>query len=237
MNTKFCYYNNYSLSQPRHFCKTCRRYWTRGGALRNVPIFQLGGHSIPRLNISSSPSSGVVYNQLSNPSFGDLESSFLATNNNCLNLDPSLGFSFSLPPLFKNQNENNVQYGVGTQDEAFVGNQVAASIESLSSINQDLHWKLQQQRFATMLFGWDNNIPPKEINVSRASGGSCGDHSRKQAQSGNLATDFFFEDTCAPTMNSTRSTTSNDTNNGTENVRWNNGAQEWHNLDQFKSLP
>ncbi|KAL9327375.1 hypothetical protein ACSQ67_008020 [Phaseolus vulgaris] len=37
-NTKFCYYNNYSLTQPRHFCKTCRRYWTNGGALRNVPI-------------------------------------------------------------------------------------------------------------------------------------------------------------------------------------------------------
>ncbi|KAH9316745.1 hypothetical protein KI387_043983 [Taxus chinensis] len=38
MNTKFCYYNNYSLTQPRHFCKNCRRYWTKGGALRNVPI-------------------------------------------------------------------------------------------------------------------------------------------------------------------------------------------------------
>lgn len=37
-NTKFCYFNNYSLMQPRHFCKTCRRYWTRGGALRNVPV-------------------------------------------------------------------------------------------------------------------------------------------------------------------------------------------------------
>ncbi|XP_073032075.1 uncharacterized protein [Primulina eburnea] len=37
-NTKFCYYNNYNLSQPRHFCKSCRRYWTRGGALRNVPV-------------------------------------------------------------------------------------------------------------------------------------------------------------------------------------------------------
>ncbi|CAK8541598.1 unnamed protein product [Lathyrus sativus] len=37
-NTKFCYFNNYSLSQPRHFCKTCRRYWTRGGALRSVPV-------------------------------------------------------------------------------------------------------------------------------------------------------------------------------------------------------
>lgn len=37
-NTKFCYYNNYSLSQPRYFCKGCRRYWTEGGALRKVPV-------------------------------------------------------------------------------------------------------------------------------------------------------------------------------------------------------
>ncbi|KAJ7299849.1 hypothetical protein O6H91_Y136300 [Diphasiastrum complanatum] len=37
-HTKFCYYNNYSLAQPRHFCRTCKRYWTKGGALRNVPV-------------------------------------------------------------------------------------------------------------------------------------------------------------------------------------------------------
>ncbi|KAJ8506254.1 hypothetical protein OPV22_007140 [Ensete ventricosum] len=37
-NTKFCYYNNYSRSQPRHFCKACRRHWTEGGTLRNVPV-------------------------------------------------------------------------------------------------------------------------------------------------------------------------------------------------------
>ncbi|XP_039026029.1 dof zinc finger protein DOF2.2-like [Hibiscus syriacus] len=44
-NTKFCYCNNCSLSQPlyfitqpRYFCKTCRRYRTRGGVLRNVPV-------------------------------------------------------------------------------------------------------------------------------------------------------------------------------------------------------
>lgn len=37
-NTKFCYYNNYSLSQPRHLCKACKRYWTRGGTLRSVPV-------------------------------------------------------------------------------------------------------------------------------------------------------------------------------------------------------
>ncbi|KAD2806263.1 hypothetical protein R6Q59_028746 [Mikania micrantha] len=37
-NTKFCYYNNYNLLQPRHYCKNCRRYWTKGGTLRKVPI-------------------------------------------------------------------------------------------------------------------------------------------------------------------------------------------------------
>ncbi|XP_028763470.1 cyclic dof factor 1 [Neltuma alba] len=38
MNTKFCYYNNYNVNQPRHFCKSCQRYWTAGGTMRNVPV-------------------------------------------------------------------------------------------------------------------------------------------------------------------------------------------------------
>ncbi|OWM72952.1 dof zinc finger protein DOF1.5 [Punica granatum] len=38
MDTKFCYFNNYNVNQPRHFCRGCQRYWTAGGALRNVPI-------------------------------------------------------------------------------------------------------------------------------------------------------------------------------------------------------
>ncbi|KAM3298917.1 hypothetical protein ACQJBY_040418 [Aegilops geniculata] len=37
-DTKFCYYNNYSTAQPRHYCRTCRRYWTHGGTLRKVPV-------------------------------------------------------------------------------------------------------------------------------------------------------------------------------------------------------
>ena len=37
-NTKFAYYNHHNLSQPRHFCKDCHRHWTKGGALRNVPV-------------------------------------------------------------------------------------------------------------------------------------------------------------------------------------------------------
>uniref|UniRef100_A0A0C9S929 TSA: Wollemia nobilis Ref_Wollemi_Transcript_2243_2507 transcribed RNA sequence n=1 Tax=Wollemia nobilis TaxID=56998 RepID=A0A0C9S929_9CONI len=38
LDTKFCYYNNYNVNQPRHFCKNCQRYWTAGGTMRNVPV-------------------------------------------------------------------------------------------------------------------------------------------------------------------------------------------------------
>ncbi|KAJ4916570.1 Dof-type zinc finger DNA-binding family protein [Raphanus sativus] len=41
-DTKFCYYNNYNASQPRHFCRNCQRYWTSGGSMRmtmrTVPV-------------------------------------------------------------------------------------------------------------------------------------------------------------------------------------------------------
>ncbi|KAK9085177.1 hypothetical protein Sjap_025588 [Stephania japonica] len=50
-NTKFCYYNNYNKLQPRHFCKSCRRHWTKGGTLRNVPVG--GGQKNKRLKTST----------------------------------------------------------------------------------------------------------------------------------------------------------------------------------------
>ncbi|CAA2984666.1 dof zinc finger -like [Olea europaea subsp. europaea] len=50
--TKFCYYNNYNKSQPRHFCKACNRHWTKGGTLRNVPVG--GGRKKKRLKTSNS---------------------------------------------------------------------------------------------------------------------------------------------------------------------------------------
>ncbi|OMO66357.1 Zinc finger, Dof-type [Corchorus olitorius] len=61
-NTKFCYYNNYNLSQPRHFCKNCRRYWTKGGALRNIPV---GGGTRKNAKRSSSSSSSSSSNNSS----------------------------------------------------------------------------------------------------------------------------------------------------------------------------
>uniref|UniRef100_A0A7N0UJ25 Dof zinc finger protein n=1 Tax=Kalanchoe fedtschenkoi TaxID=63787 RepID=A0A7N0UJ25_KALFE len=62
-NTKFCYYNNYSLSQPRYFCKGCRRYWTEGGSLRNIPVGG-GSRKNKRSPSSSSAPPGVASKKL-----------------------------------------------------------------------------------------------------------------------------------------------------------------------------
>lgn len=53
MDTKFCYYNNYNVNQPRHFCKNCQRYWTAGGSLRNVPVG--AGRRKNKQSMASSP--------------------------------------------------------------------------------------------------------------------------------------------------------------------------------------
>ncbi|CAO2211325.1 unnamed protein product [Urochloa humidicola] len=66
-DTKFCYYNNYNTSQPRHFCKGCRRYWTKGGTLRNVPVGG-GTRKKPSSSSSSSPPSSYAANSGKKPS-------------------------------------------------------------------------------------------------------------------------------------------------------------------------
>ncbi|GAB2282994.1 hypothetical protein Dimus_017526 [Dionaea muscipula] len=245
-NTKFCYYNNYSLSQPRHFCKTCRRYWTKGGALRNVPVgggcrknkklksssssshstslgdddhhlhqvhhhhllcssdqFGVGGLKFfngisPAIDFqlgslgtasSSFPRAATVGGGLYNP-FSPLLISDISTGSQ---LDlvgtssasasasasaPAAGstfLGFNYPPAMKQGESfdgstiqemgglihrtcNNVGGGSSSS--------LASSIESLSTINQELHWKLQQQRLA-ILYGTQKQI-------SCAAGGGAG---------------------------------------------------------------
>ena len=87
VNTKFCYYNNYSLSQPRYFCKTCRRYWTQGGTLRNVPVG--GGCRKGKRAKPSSSSSGEISRSLPPPpSEGQTFSVLPMTLGNNLGLPP-----------------------------------------------------------------------------------------------------------------------------------------------------
>ncbi|MQL76680.1 hypothetical protein Taro_009069 [Colocasia esculenta] len=216
-NTKFCYYNNYSLAQPRYFCKTCRRYWTKGGALRNVPVgggcrkskkskssssaasaarlssdgpaqelrlYQLGlppavdfhlggGAGLPfsRLHHPSAAGPGGVFNGAATDgaaanhliSFGDLSCSAAALPAEAAGATPAplLGFSY---PIQAVASSPFIDMGVGAAGDATtpgtnlatMHSNLAVSIESLSSINQGLHWKLQQQRLA-MFFGGDQS--------------------------------------------------------------------------------
>lgn len=81
MDTKFCYYNNYNVNQPRHFCKGCQRYWTAGGTMRNVPVG--AGRRKNKNSVShcrhvtiSEPTNGMVFSfgseaPKTNPIFGN----------------------------------------------------------------------------------------------------------------------------------------------------------------------
>ncbi|CAN8264225.1 unnamed protein product [Cochlearia groenlandica] len=188
-NTKFCYYNNYNLSQPRHFCKSCRRYWTRGGALRNVPI---GGgcrktkKAIKPNNTIITPSSSSSSHHRFFPSI--MQDSFkyfpqtttttmdiqVFNNNNQQVLGLSrhmdqvetrhvdVGSGLSLMGFGDYNNNNHSPATFTTAGENVDGGNLATtSIETLSFLNQDLHWRLQQQRVA-MIFGTN---PKEEENI------------------------------------------------------------------------
>ncbi|GJN31115.1 hypothetical protein PR202_gb19473 [Eleusine coracana subsp. coracana] len=195
-NTKFCYYNNYSLSQPRHFCKTCRRYWTKGGALRNVPVgggcrknkrsrstasaaavaaaaassrlslnlpvdaaadqqarlgFLGGGGGAPVV-VSSSPIGGATAADYHHHQGGAAVGMMTALPR--LHAPPAVGHyvPFGEWPA-SGPGAVDVVTGNSGHTGGAVNSSIASSIESLSFINQDLHWKLQQQRLATMFLG------------------------------------------------------------------------------------
>lgn len=117
-NTKFCYYNNYNKSQPRHFCRACKRHWTKGGTLRNVPVG--GVRKNKRVKISTSPTS------ISTTSKTTISTSTTTSNANKQNkkTTPSSMHEFLIhPPSFlppqnlmstKDQSEgNNEEFGIG----------------------------------------------------------------------------------------------------------------------------
>ncbi|OIW08591.1 hypothetical protein TanjilG_03267 [Lupinus angustifolius] len=119
-NTKFCYYNNYSLSQPRYFCKNCRRYWTKGGTLRNVPV----GGGCRKNKRSSSSSSKRAQDQAfipnPNPHIGLTPISYDSNN---LNLalarfqKGSIGYDNHDLSILENQRNTSTPC-----DESIVGN-------------------------------------------------------------------------------------------------------------------
>lgn len=99
-NTKFCYYNNYNPTQPRYLCKACRRYWTHGGTLRNVPV---GGSSRKKIK----PSLGT-------PSLSNNSKLFLDLNPKSTNMSSSNFLPNSIPPTrtFMHQFNHDLNMGL-----------------------------------------------------------------------------------------------------------------------------
>ncbi|EOA31487.1 hypothetical protein CARUB_v10014672mg [Capsella rubella] len=118
-NTKFCYYNNYNLSQPRHFCKSCRRYWTKGGALRNVPVGGGSRKNATKRSTSSSSSSSPA------PSSN--------TNKKTKNPDPD-------PDQQQNPDldPTRMLYGFPIGDQDVKGMEIGGSFSSLLASNMQL---------------------------------------------------------------------------------------------------
>ncbi|XP_076919306.1 dof zinc finger protein DOF5.7-like [Bidens hawaiensis] len=249
-NTKFCYYNNYNLTQPRYFCKTCRRYWTKGGALRNIPI---GGGCRKNKKTTKSSTKFVIGDSSSEIQLGgvndphrvnQLSSSCYEQNTQnhltFMNLNP-LGLGFS--------HHNHSQTGdhallPNLQETGFTytnlqHNTNVASIEALSSLNQDLHWKLQQQRLS-MLFGGSSGAG--EDNHPRQHQKESGlqpilfqnlDTSKKEVStgdSGGLATEWFFDNHYAPVNINGGN---NQQNDDISINNW-NGIQGWNNMHHYQ---
>ncbi|KAL3825997.1 hypothetical protein ACJIZ3_022026 [Penstemon smallii] len=149
-NTKFCYFNNYSLSQPRHFCKTCRRYWTRGGALRSVPVG--GGCRRNKRSKSTSSKSPANRSEGGQPTSSSTSS---GSGANILGLTPQLPPLRFMSPLSQFTDNYNSDVGlnnysgisgpmVGGSSEMNFNNNGGGMASFLSSgINEQ--WRMQQQ--------------------------------------------------------------------------------------------
>lgn len=243
-NTKFCYFNNYSLTQPRHFCKTCRRYWTRGGALRNVPVGG-GCRRNKRSKGSSSKSPPVSSDRQQTSGSGNSSSSAIASNN-------SGGLSPQIPPLgrfmaplhqqLSDFDIGGFSYGGGlsaaataTGDLSFqLGNTTLAGGTSIGSLlGFDQQWRLQQQ---PPQFPFLSGLDPFDGGSSSGGEGpgpgpgwqmrpKLPSSSRNVSQMGNSVK---MEETPDQVNNAGRQFLGNE-------QYWSNGSMAWSDLSGFSS--
>lgn len=157
-DTKFCYYNNYSFSQPRHFCKTCRRYWTAGGSLRNVPV---GGGS--RKNKRSSSSSGLSMNltDLNTPCFPDQSAVSSDHNpNSTIHHEYHRDLKLAYPPNYTESKISSSSSASSSEFNSFMGMPAAASNSNANATCQSGNILLQEPK-KTLDFsssdGFENN--------------------------------------------------------------------------------
>ncbi|CAI9762027.1 unnamed protein product [Fraxinus pennsylvanica] len=241
-NTKFCYFNNYNLSQPRHFCKTCRRYWTRGGALRSVPVG--GGCRRNKRSKGTNTKSPVnTDGQITTSSSADSLSSNNGITTNILGHTPHippLRFMSPLSQFTDNYSTGDISLNyignaapvVGTNGTNFpvesnlLGGHIGGGMTSLLSSGGVQQWRLQQQ------FPFLGGLDTSPAGLYQFQGGMeqssfVGDHTMNPKLSSSMLTQLAsvkLEEN--PGLNSSRQFMGND--------QWSTGAA-WTDLSNFSS--
>ncbi|KAL4015807.1 hypothetical protein IC575_023409 [Cucumis melo] len=157
MDTKFCYFNNYNVNQPRHFCKNCQRYWTAGGTMRNVPV---GAGRRKNKNSSSSH----FRRQLIIPDGGIHPHQFLDNNGTFLTFasDSSISNSQSCNPNgFLINTENGDDHSSKSSITVSNSSEKGAKMASQQSIAKNVFPFLPQlQSFTGLSLPYSSITPP-----------------------------------------------------------------------------
>ncbi|KAH9306151.1 hypothetical protein KI387_010555, partial [Taxus chinensis] len=176
LDTKFCYYNNYNVNQPRHFCKNCQRYWTAGGTLRNVPV------GAGRRKSKHNPNNNNTTTALINSHHGSLH---------------SMASCFSLPLPIQNELSSSViSFGLEHDTPAFStnGTQVLSPARRASKLvgHMDMHgfkgsWWMNNIKTGTTGCTSTNSTSPwpsciENISVWSSSATFLGKHPRSNHQ-------------------------------------------------------
>ncbi|XP_047311376.1 dof zinc finger protein DOF2.4-like [Impatiens glandulifera] len=156
-NTKFCYYNNYNLNQPRYLCKACKRYWTKGGTRRNVPVG--GGSRRNKRTKSSGISSSKSPASSSGPSGGGgggAPSGFMAHPSQLgeFNIHGDIGLQYSgiTSPLMETNNfiPNSFLPACGVEPWRFQTSSLTGLIRPSPWVSPTSPWVRTNQSGATL---------------------------------------------------------------------------------------
>ncbi|XP_047940044.1 dof zinc finger protein 4-like [Salvia hispanica] len=179
-NTKFCYYNNYNKSQPRHFCKSCKRHWTKGGTLRNILVGAARKNKRPRVSkpAKSPPStaqknmSNILYHALIGRSSSSSSSSPLllreTTSSNSKGIDKTPPPFSAAPIIPASEFQFSSSFDANNAfDHHFAGNLDSMEESTITTVNaaweMDLpnYWSwndIDALTSADLSLSWDDDI-------------------------------------------------------------------------------
>ncbi|KAK7362340.1 hypothetical protein VNO77_04450 [Canavalia gladiata] len=183
MDTKFCYYNNYNVNQPRHFCKNCQRYWTAGGTMRNVPVgagrrknkntpaAQYRHIMVPealqggKLNVPNGLHNGVLGNGAAVLTFGP-DSPLCHTMSSVLNIAERAqncvpnGFHATEPNTFDDRGDHSIGMSVTTTSTSSERRSHNGSHESVDKRIEALPPQLPYFPNSPWPYPWNSTMPP-----------------------------------------------------------------------------